>query len=95
MNLNIKWDELINVGNQVSEKGSDFQELLEKIRSVNTELQSYWEGQDAAKYSTAITSQLENMQKLANTINEIGPFLVKVGNAYNEASEKNANGVNI
>ena len=35
------------------------------------------------------------MQELAETIDEIGTFLVKVGNAYQSASEDNANAINL
>lgn len=94
MDLNIKYDELISVGSQVTEKREEFQKLLTKIQSVNNELQRYWEGSDASKYSNAITKQIEDTQKLSDTISEIGTFLVKIGNAYRETSEANANAIN-
>ena len=93
MDLKINYAETISVGNQVSEKGNEFQELLNKVKNVNTELQTYWEGSDASKYSTSVTQQAEYMQRLTNTINEIGAFLVKVGQAYEEACENNANAI--
>ena len=93
MDLKINYGETITVGNQVSNKGNDFQELLNRIKAVNTELQSYWEGQDASKYTTAVNTQAEEMQKLINTVNEIGQFLVKVGQAYQEAAESNAGAI--
>lgn len=93
MDLKINYSETISVGNQVTEKGGEFQELLNRIKSVNTELQTYWEGSDASKYSTSVSQQAEYMQQLTNTINEIGEFLVKVGNAYREVSENNANAI--
>ena len=80
--LRINYSETIRVGNQVSQKGSDFQELLNTINSINSELQSYWEGQDASKYSTAVATQAQQVQKLVDTINEIGTYLVRVGDVY-------------
>lgn len=94
MDLRINYGETITVGNQVSDKGSEFQELLNRIKSVNAELQSYWEGQDASKYTNAVNDQSEEMQKLVNTINEIGEFLVKVGRAYEEVANSNAGAIN-
>lgn len=94
MDLKINYSETISVGNQVSEKGGEFQELLNKIKNVNTELQTYWEGSDASKYSTQVAQQAEYMQQLTDTINEIGSFLVKVGQAYQEACENNSNAIN-
>lgn len=91
--LTINYSETITVGNSVAERGSEFQELLNRIKSVNSELKSYWEGSDASKYSTAVDEQAEYMQQLSDTIAEIGSFLVKVGNAYQEACENNANAI--
>ena len=93
MDLKINYEQTMSTGNQVTEKGADFQDLLNKIKSINTELKTYWEGSDAAKYSTSVETQAEYMQQLANTINEIVSFLVKVGQAYQEACENNANAI--
>lgn len=94
MDLRINFDETIQTGNYVSAKGEEFTELLAKVRAINTELQTYWEGTDATKYSSSVSIQAEQMQKLANTINEMGTFLVKVGKAYKEVSDGNANAIN-
>lgn len=89
MDLNINYSETISVGNQVTSKGSEFKELLNKIKSANSQLDSYWKGSDASKYTTAVSEQAEYMKKLSSTIDEIGDFLVKVGKAYQEACENN------
>jgi len=93
VDLRVNYEALNSVGNQVSAKGEEFNELLTKIKGINSELQSYWEGTDATKYTTAVNQQAEVMQKLANTINEIGVFLVRAGAAYQEACENNANSI--
>ena len=92
--LKINYSETISVGNQVTEKGGESQELLNKVKATNSELKTYWEGSDASKYSTSVEQQAEYMQQLTDTINEIGGFLVKVGQAYQEACENNANAIN-
>lgn len=92
--LQINYSETISVGNQVTSKGSEFEQLLNKIKTINTELQSYWEGSDSSKYTQAVGEQAQTMQQLADTINEIGGFLVKVGQAYQEACENNASAIN-
>lgn len=94
MDLRINYAETISVGNQVVQKGGEFQELLNRVRSINQELQTYWEGSDASKYSNSVAQQAEYMQKLSETIDEIGNFLIKVGHAYQEASENNMNRIN-
>ena len=42
----------------------------------------------------SVEQQAEYMQQLTDTIIEIGGFLVKVGQAYQEACENNANAIN-
>lgn len=93
MDLNVNYDETISIGNQVTEKGGSFESLLGVIDAANTGLQTYWEGSDASKYSNAIAEQAAKMKQLASTINEIGAFLVKVGNAYQEANNANQNAI--
>lgn len=93
--LKISFSETVSTGNQVTTKGSEFSDLLTKIKATNNELKGYWEGSDASKYSSAIEQQAVVMEDLANTVDEIGNFLVKVGNAYQEASEDNANAINL
>ncbi len=94
MDLKINYDETISVGNQVQTKGSEFQSLLNQIKTTNQDLKAAWEGQDASKYANAVEEQAQSMQKLCDTINEIGEFLVKVGQAYQKAAEENANAIN-
>ena len=95
MDLRVNYTETINTGGQVTSKGSEFSELLNKINAVNEELKGYWEGQDASKYTSAIEQQAVTMKKLNETVNDIGSFLVKVGNAYKDTAEDNAGRVNI
>lgn len=90
MDLRVNYQETITTGNLVREKGGDFQSLLEKIRTINTELKGYWEGQDAAKYTEAIENHAVTMKKLGETITEVGIFLGKVGKTYQETAEDNA-----
>ena len=93
MNLKIDFNETITVGNNVATKASEFQDLLNKIKAINEELSASWEGTDASKYTGAVAEQSVNMEKLTATMEEIGAFLVKVGNAYKSAMEQNANDI--
>lgn len=93
MDLNVDYEQTRSTGTQVLSKGDEFNSLLTKIKGINSELQSYWEGQDASKYSGAVEVQAQNMDKLAATIKEIGDFLIKVGDAYERASQSNADAI--
>lgn len=90
MDLNIDYEALASLSTQVSSKGEEFQDLLNKIKNINEDLKTYWEGTDAAAYSKAVEDQAQYMQKLSDTIKEISAFLAKVNAAYKEACENNA-----
>ncbi len=94
MDLNINFEELNNVGNQVIAKGGEFQDLLNRIKAANNELQSYWQGDDASKYSNAVAQQAESIQKLVNTVNQIGETLLSVSRAYQEVVNDNSGAIN-
>ena len=92
--LRIDFEQTMDVGSKVIEKAGDFQDLLNKIKGINSELKNYWKGSDASTYSTAVEQQAEYMQQLSDTINEIGVFLEKVGKAYQDARDANASAIN-
>lgn len=91
--LRVNYDLTINLGNQVNGKAAEFQQLLNRIISINSELNSYWEGTDNLKYTQSVAQQAEVMKQLQETIDEIGDFLVRTGNAYKEAMEANASAI--
>lgn len=94
MDLSINYEETKSVGNQVSERGSEFQSLLNDINGINDNLKASWEGSDALKYADAVEQQAVTIQQLVDSINSIGEYLVNVGNAYQQAMEANMSGIN-
>ena len=86
MDLSINFEETISIGNQVIAKAGEFQTLLNNIKAANQQLQASWQGQDASKYSEKVAEQAVTIQKLIETINEIGEYVVSVGKAYQEVS---------
>lgn len=93
MNLNINYDDIRNIGNQMIAKSDEFRTLLNKINNVNGNVASVWAGTDAAKYSDAVAQQAQVMAQLASVIAEIGDYLIRVGNAYQRTSENNASAI--
>ena len=89
MDLNINYQETRNTGNQVKSQADQFGSLLGEIQSANDELKNCWKGADAQSYTQKIDEQAQIMKKLQATIDEIGVFLVKVGDAYEDAMESN------
>lgn len=89
MNLRVNFEELDRLGTNVGYKGEAFQQLLDEIKSINTQLEGYWQGSDATKYTNAVNEQAKTMQDLADTINEISQFLIKAGKTYAEAVRAN------
>lgn len=95
MDLKVDYAAMRDLGNQVVEQAGEFQADLNNIKNVNSQLASYWEGSDASKYSTAVTEQAREMQKLSDLINDIGLFLIKIGEAYRQANEDNESGIRV
>lgn len=87
--LRIDYAQTRTLGNNVTTKGEEFQSLLTKVKSANDSLKSYWEGSDSVKYANEVEAQAKTMDQLATTINEIGSFLIRVGDAYEKVSQEN------
>lgn len=95
MNLSINYDETRNVGNQLITKSEDLSNLLNNINNVNEQISQSWIGNDASKYLATVNEQAQYMRQLASVISEIGNYLIRVSNAYQSASENNANSINL
>lgn len=89
MDLNIDYQATRTTGNQVQSYADEFNTLLGDIKGLNENLKSSWKGADAESYTGAITEQAQVMDKFKNSIDEIGKFLVSVGDAYEAAMEDN------
>lgn len=88
--LNINFDETISVGEQIKSKAGDIRDVLIKIKNANAQLESVWTGADASKYLSRVNEQSAYMDELATTIDDIGDFLIKAGEAYRNAGNENA-----
>lgn len=92
--LRVDFDALNEVSSSVSNKGEEFQDLLNIIKNYNDELRSAWEGTDQVAYAEAVARQAEVMQKLADAITEISSFLKGVNKVYQDAQEENRSAIN-
>ena len=92
--LRVDYAATVAVGQQVSTQGAEFGTLVDQIRRVNGELGGAWDGADAQKYLGAVEQQLQVMGQLNTTINEVGEFLVRIGEAYRAAQEANSAAIN-
>ncbi len=87
--LNIDYEATRAAGRSVQNQAGEFKALLNNIQSINDNLKSCWKGADADSYTGKITEQAQVMNKLQTTIQEIGEYLVQVGNAYEKAMNEN------
>jgi len=95
MNLNINYDETRSIGNQLIAKAEEFNNMLRNVNNINSQLSSCWVGADANKYFATVNQQMQYMNQLSMTISEIGNYLIRVSNAYQNASNNNANSINL
>ncbi len=89
MNLKIDYQATRSTGNNVKSNASEFKSLLNDIHTQNEDLKQHWQGADADSYTSKITEQEQVMNKLQATMDEIGDYLIKVANAYEQAMEDN------
>ena len=93
MDLNVSYPETIKTGNDVIAKSDEFTDLLNKIKQINEDLKSAWEGEDSKKYADVVSEKQVYMDELASDMHSMGEFLVKAGEAYRQTSEDNANAI--
>lgn len=87
--LKIDYAQTRTLGNNVTTKSEEFKSLLSKVKSANESLKTYWEGSDSIKYANSVDASAKTMDQLAATIDEIGRFLVRVGDAYEKVNQEN------
>ena len=88
-NLKIDYQATSTTGNNVKSNASEFKSLLIEIHNQNEDLKRHWQGADADSYTSKITEQEQVMNKLQVSMDEIGDYLIKVANAYEQAMEDN------
>lgn len=89
MDLKIDYEETRRAGNNVQSNAADFKTLLGEISDLNGSLKQSWQGADADKYTQKIAEQAQIMNKLQASIDELGAYLVRVGDAYEKAMNEN------
>ena len=83
------FSELKSVSENVFNQNNSLIKLSNTITKLNSDLQLYWEGTDALKYSEAISNQLKEMKDLTDTIAYIAEFLDFSSNSINETMTNN------
>lgn len=89
MNLKIDYQATRTTGKNVKSNAGEFKSLLNEIHNQNEDLKKHWQGGDADSYTAKITEQEQIMNKLQTSMDEIGDYLIKVANAYEQAMEDN------
>ena len=87
--LNVDYEKTRATGRSIQNYAGDFKSLLGEIQNLNDNLKSCWTGDDATKYTSKISEQAQVMNKLQATIQEMGEYLVTVGNEYEKAKQDN------
>ncbi len=87
--LNIDYERTRAAGRSVQNSAGEFKSLLGDIQNLNDSLKNCWKGADADSYTEKISEQAQVMNKLQATIQEVGEYLVSVGDAYEKAMEEN------
>lgn len=87
--LNVDYEKTRATGRNIQTYAGNFKSLLGEIQNLNDSLKNCWTGNDATKYTSKISEQAQVMNKLQKTIQEMGEYLVTVGNEYEKAMQDN------
>ena len=87
--LNINYEQTLNLGKEVMNKGDELGEIIFKIQSIIAELQASWQGEDANKFLNNLEEETNEMKNLSLTVNEIGLLIQKIANTYQTIATNN------
>lgn len=91
--LKIDYSETRSLSTKVKGKAAEFGTELATINTANNNLKAHWQGDDATKYTDAVTKNAKTMKELKEAIEDIGKFLNDVANAYEEVVNTNKGGI--
>lgn len=80
----INYEETLNLGMQIINKGEEFHDTVLKVQNTIDELQYVWQGEEAKAFFAGMNEELEDMKSLAIAINEIGNLLQTVATTYQQ-----------
>lgn len=85
----INYEETVNLGIQIVNKGDKFNETVLKVQNTINELEYVWQGEEAKAFFDGINEEIEDMKSLAIAINEIGNLLQRVATTYQQITFDN------
>ena len=88
-NLYIDYEQGLSLGSKIQGEAKDLKTLLSQIKEIQDKLESLLTDENDKNYLESIAGQTKIMDKLAETIEETGNFLVNVSTAYEEAASNN------
>lgn len=86
-NIYIDYNQGATLGHKIQGESTDLKNLLDRLREIQEQLKPILNDSNDEKYVKTIDGELKVMEKLAETIDETGSFLVNVSNAYQDAAE--------
>ena len=86
-NIYIDYEQGLVLGRKIQKEADDLMTLLHSIKEVQEKLQPILKDSNDEKYLNNIINQTKFMDKLAETIEETGNFLVDVSTAYQDVAE--------
>lgn len=93
-NLYIDYEQGVILGTKIQGEAKDLSALLKNIKDIQEELQPILNDSNDEKYLKAMVNQTQIVDKLVETIEETGNFLVNVSNAYSDAANTNYGRIN-
>lgn len=88
-NLYLDYEQGLSLGSKIQSEAKDLKSLLSRIKEIQDKLEKSLDEENDKNYLSSIVGQTKIMEKLSETIEETGNFLVNVSTAYEEAANSN------
>lgn len=85
--IQVNPSEIINYGNQIIEKASDYKMQIGEIYNTVDELKKNWTGAASQRFVSEIESFESDYRKFGEIINEFGELLIEIGRAYDRLEQ--------
>lgn len=76
-----------NVAEEIRKENETFRSYIEQLSGENQSLKQYWVGANASGFANNVEKQVETLEGLKNTFDEIGAALDQVATGFEQLEQ--------
>ena len=85
--MEIGYEDVLNIAKDIHRQYEDFESYLGRVKAINEQLDTFWKGKAASKYSTNVLNKIEEMKNAAKAIEDVSVFLREAVNIFKNTEE--------